>query len=427
MNYRSLDKSLLAALCGASCFAGSTCMADGAAPLIKDGDIVAIVGDSITEQKLYSAFMEDYLLMCQPVKVSAIQFGWGGETVGGLNSRIKDVLAFKPTVVTTCYGMNDGGYRPINDDIRRVYRENTEAMIKTFVGSGAKMVVGSPGAVDTATFHPNSPKDAGTYNENLAALTAEAKGEAEKNGQGFADVHDAMMSTMADLKAKYGRDFQVAGGDGVHPGLDGHVIMAYAFLKAMNFDGNIGAYTVDLAAHTATASAGHKLSKFEGNALTIESTQYPFCFFGKPGDINATATTEDFLPFNQDLNRLMLTATGPAASYKVTWGKTSKTYTADQLKSGINLAAEFVDNPFSAPFAAVNNAVQAKQNVETQLIKGPLHSLPGIPGILPDEPTVAPAVNAIISAIVKHETALNEQVRAAVKPVTHTLTIEAAH
>jgi len=33
---------------------------------LRDGDRVAIVGDSITEQKLYSVFIEDYLLMCKP-------------------------------------------------------------------------------------------------------------------------------------------------------------------------------------------------------------------------------------------------------------------------------------------------------------------------------------------------------------------------
>ena len=33
---------------------------------LKEGDRVAIIGDSITEQKRYSVFIEDYLLMCKP-------------------------------------------------------------------------------------------------------------------------------------------------------------------------------------------------------------------------------------------------------------------------------------------------------------------------------------------------------------------------
>jgi len=38
-----------------------------AAEGLKAGDSVAIIGDSITEQKLCSVYMEDNLLMCKPV------------------------------------------------------------------------------------------------------------------------------------------------------------------------------------------------------------------------------------------------------------------------------------------------------------------------------------------------------------------------
>ena len=34
---------------------------------LKPGDFVAVIGDSITEQKDYSVNIENYLLMCQPV------------------------------------------------------------------------------------------------------------------------------------------------------------------------------------------------------------------------------------------------------------------------------------------------------------------------------------------------------------------------
>src|SRR4051812_11218715 len=51
---------------------------------LKAGDYVAIIGDSITEQKQYSVFIEDYLTMCRPAAdLRATQFGWGGETAPG--------------------------------------------------------------------------------------------------------------------------------------------------------------------------------------------------------------------------------------------------------------------------------------------------------------------------------------------------------
>src|SRR5882672_9228487 len=51
--------------------------------LLKD-DFLAVCGDSITEQKLYSRFIEEYLLMCKPQpNLRIMQLGWNGETSWG--------------------------------------------------------------------------------------------------------------------------------------------------------------------------------------------------------------------------------------------------------------------------------------------------------------------------------------------------------
>ena len=96
-----------------------------AAGLLQRGDRVAIVGDSITEQKLYSRFIEDYLTACLPqLDIVTCQFGWGGEWARGFAARMdNDLLPWKPTVVTTCYGMNDGGYKPYAPEIGQVYAD----------------------------------------------------------------------------------------------------------------------------------------------------------------------------------------------------------------------------------------------------------------------------------------------------------------
>jgi hypothetical protein len=102
--------------------------------VLKPNDVLAIAGDSITQQKIYTAFMEDYLLMCQPVEgLRVVQFGWGGEKTFVFSQRIQtDVLPFKPTVVTTCYGMNDGAYRAMDDLITRDFSGSTQQVINKF-------------------------------------------------------------------------------------------------------------------------------------------------------------------------------------------------------------------------------------------------------------------------------------------------------
>ena len=52
--------------------------------LLKQGDRLAICGDSITEQKMYSRIIETYLTVCVPeLKITARQYGWSGETAEG--------------------------------------------------------------------------------------------------------------------------------------------------------------------------------------------------------------------------------------------------------------------------------------------------------------------------------------------------------
>ena len=71
--------------------------------LLRENDRLAIIGDSITEQKMYSRIMETYLTACLPeLKVTVRQYGWGGETAEGFKNRMaNDALRFSPTIATT--------------------------------------------------------------------------------------------------------------------------------------------------------------------------------------------------------------------------------------------------------------------------------------------------------------------------------------
>jgi lysophospholipase L1-like esterase len=396
----------------------------GADPVLKSADYVAIVGDSITEQRQYSVFMEDYFLMCQPAaKLRATQFGWGGETSWGFASRMaNDMLRFQPTVATTCFGMNDGGYSPMNPDKAKHYREGQTAIVQSCKKAGVRViVVGSPGCVDADAFR-DDPNAAIMYNTTLSEERDIAREVAQSEGVLFADVITPMIAAMTKGKAKYDKSYHLAGGDGVHPDQNGQLVMAYAFLKALGCDGDLGKISVDLAANKAEASGGHKVLSYEKGAVELESTRYPFCFFGDPTKPNATRGVIEFFPFNEDLNRLTLVVSGVGGrGATVTWGKSGKHFTADQLKQGINLAAEFLDNPFVEPFQRVEQQIRKQQEYETPLVKSLIHSTPEYKRLIPDE---SPAFDRIIEAGVRRDKQLCEESAAAVVPVRHTLSIE---
>jgi lysophospholipase L1-like esterase len=400
------------------------CRADGAK--LAPNDLLAIVGDSITEQKMYSVYMEDYLLMCKPVEpIRVMQFGWGGETSWGYFARMdNDTLRFHPTAATTFFGMNDGGYGPQNPQKRQHYYDNQTAIVAALKKAGVRLiVVGAPDPVDITSFHRN-PKDAEMYNQTLADEGKVAAQVATEQGVGFADVYNTLMDTMVKAKAKLGNDYLVCGPDGVHPFANGHLVIAYTFLKALGCDGNIGTITVDLAADQAKATDGHKIVSVKNGVVEVESTRYPFCFTGDPKDPNSTTGIIEFFPFNQDLNRFQLVVTNAKSpKLKVTWGKSSKVYSSDDLAKGINLAAEFLDNPFSESFAKVEQAVRAQQNFETPMIKGLIHEIPDFEQMMPD--TKDPFEKIAVSAEAKDKS-LSDAAAAAVTPVHYTITIEAA-
>src|SRR2546429_6416029 len=64
--------------------------------LLKKGDRLAICGDSITEQKMYSRILETYLTVCAPeLEVTVRQYGWSGERAPGFLARMtNDCLRF---------------------------------------------------------------------------------------------------------------------------------------------------------------------------------------------------------------------------------------------------------------------------------------------------------------------------------------------
>jgi lysophospholipase L1-like esterase len=395
------------------------------AELLRAGDDVAVIGDSITEQKIYSVYIEDYLLMCMPVtNLESHQFGWSGEAATGFLKRVEsDVLPFHPTVATTLYGMNDGLYAASNPRVVTAFHDNTVAFIRKLQAGGVRLIlVGSPGAVDSEQFKTwrlqRCSPDA--YNQTLLDLGNAAQQAAQETGASFVDVHTPMMSAMEKAKAKYGVDYPTTL-DGVHPLFNGHLVMAYAFLKALGCSGDIGTITFDAKTGIATSTDGHKIISASPAKIEIESTRYPFCFVDDPAKKGSSRDVLDFVPFNEELNRFQLIVKNISTpSMKVKWGASEKTFTAEQLAKGINLAAEFLDNPFNDAFAKVENAVKAQQAFETPATKILLHGInfPAWQANLPEE---TDTLKKLQSAVVGKSKKLEADARNAFMPVRHTL------
>jgi hypothetical protein len=196
----------------------------------------------------------------------------------------------------------------------------------------------------------------------------------------FADVFWTMFKADDKAQNKYAKTnqpYQLCGKDGVHPNWSGHLVMAYAFLHAMGLDGNIGTVNVDLAANTATATAGHTIESFTNNEVTVTSTKYPFCAEGDPTSDKTIRSGATLVPFFQELSRFQLVVkNATAANYQVIWGVSTNTYVAAQLAAGVKQAYETrqIKQIFHGPegTADMNKAV-----ADTEAVRAPLEAAIG--------------------------------------------------
>jgi hypothetical protein len=109
-----------------------------------------------------------------------------------------------------------------------------------------------------------------------------------------------------------------------------------------------------------------------------------------------------------------------AAKAKVTWGATTKEYTSDQLAKGVNLAADFLANPFCDQFNKVAQAVGAQEQQEDLLSKGFMHNVSGWGGLAPGAPAL---LNQLVSQGMDQHNVLFKQAADLVIPIEHTITI----
>ncbi len=384
---------------------------------LRKGDHLAICGDSITEQKMYSLILETYLTACVPeLEITCRQFGWSGEQASGFLKRMKnDVLRFKPTIATTCYGMNDFRYVPYDEAIATEYRNNLTEISKQFRAAGCRLIVGSPGIIDSV---PGWVKTArGTQQDLNLALSKFrniALEVAAKENSTFADIYQPML--LADFRAKreIGEQFKTAGKDGVHPGWAGQIVMVRAFLKAMGLDGNLGEISWDASSDKSSSSGGHEVLSCSGGHVKIRSSKLPFCAGeGNAADDNSMRAGLSLVPFDKEFNRFTLRITSPKAkTYQITWGSESKRYTAEELTAGVPLATDFINHPLLPAFQAVWSAVSEKQAYEIRQIKTLAHGPEG---------AADPEATFVLTE--KTRAPLAAKVKASLKPVEHEIII----
>ncbi|CAN5663418.1 hypothetical protein BH18ACI4_BH18ACI4_20160 [soil metagenome] len=208
---------------------------------LRHGDRVVFFGDSITEQRLYTTYVEHYVLTHYPERnITFINSGWGGDQVTsndclpcagtGALARVKrDVIDHRPTVVTLLFGMNDGHYQAFDPALLRVYEGGLSAIIRELKTNTRALIYVMTPTVYDGTFHlPWSKYD--RYSDVLDRYSEAAKQIAQREGLSVIDLHAVTREALR--QAKQADPAYTFVPDTIHPSEDGHLIMAAEILRS---------------------------------------------------------------------------------------------------------------------------------------------------------------------------------------------------
>ncbi len=319
-------------------------------PLFKDNDRVCFVGNSITQSGGFQHFIYLYQITRFPQqKISFYNCGVGGDvSTNMLNRMDEDVFINKPTQLMLMVGMNDVNRplysnKPIDASIEQRkkkalddYLKNAEKIVQRFKAYTPNVTLFKPSIYDqTSTM---ATENNFGVNDALKICGSYIQLLADKYQTNVVDFW-TILNDINTREQQKNPAFTIVGADRIHPGMPGHFIMAYQFLKTRGMPEYVSKITL-----TNTGDHGQK------ECINAEIKQVKYAngmvsFECKEGSLpfpvqNDVQPALALVPFIKDLNKEMLQINGlEKGSYQLLIDNLLiGSFTGDEFKMGINLA-----------------------------------------------------------------------------------------
>lgn len=327
---------------------------------LRSGDRVVFYGDSITEHRYYTMFVETFVLTRFPSwQMRFFNAGWGGDKVSGgpgrpIDVRLRrDVIAHLPTVVTVMLGMNDAGWRAFDPKLFTDYSQGYEHIADVLQTAlpKARVTLLRPSPFDDVAQAPRFP---GGYNEVLQRYGDFVANLAQRRGMAVADLNAPVVEAVTRATEADEEQAKKIMGDRAHPATAGHLLMAMAMLRAWNAPSFVTTVDIDAVNLQAVRSVNSSVTQLRRIAATSAKSAP-----NASGDSTLTWTQQDkALPFPLNradptmalalrssdfdhlLNNQILRVAGlKRSNYRLKInGYQIGVFSADQLLNGVNLA-----------------------------------------------------------------------------------------
>lgn len=327
----------------------------------EDGQIrVAFIGDSITHMGYYIRNIEHYYHTRYPNKdIVFINKGTSGNRTTEVINRFEwdivgDEISGKIDEATIMIGVNNLGNhynadsnstQEDKDKVTDNFIADLEKIINLFKKSGVSLTIITPIVWDESETFENTTttNKPGRNYYGLYNIVLRTKTLAEKYDVPVIDMWTATTELTERVRESYGYTGPiVTTADRIHPGAQGGVYIAYEFAKQQ--DGNPIVASVDI-------DANRGLNNTENatvNMISYDSTKVEYEYLAGAIPFAYTTHYKKFendweVPITEDINQEIIRVTGlEDGIYKIKIGENTltKTYTAEELAEGVNIAID---------------------------------------------------------------------------------------
>lgn len=306
--------------------------------MLKDGDTIGFLGDSITGTRGYSKLVEHYTLLRYPDrKVRFFNAGEGGDTAQRCLSRLdRDLFSKNPTIVTVAFGINDIGWGTKADaEHKQAYLDGIREIIRRCQEKGIRPVICSP-AITAENPDIAEKGYLQTMTDEGMALAKSLGAETIDIQRGMREIQRRVLDSNRGKKPEEEQHLHIK--DGVHLNEFGELAMGYALLKGLGAPPEVSAVEID-AANGMVDTTGCRASDLKVTGAGMSFTRLDE---GLPLNLGSLWQLQHgWIPFPDGLNGYRLTVKNlPAGEYELMAdGRGLGKSDADQLAKGINLSS----------------------------------------------------------------------------------------
>jgi lysophospholipase L1-like esterase len=384
---------------------------------LHDGDRIAFYGDSITAQRYYTRFVEDFFLTRYPrLHVTFLNAGVPGDTVNGgytgdTPTRLKrDLFPLQPTVVTIMLGMNDGYYMPFNQKYLDIYEDGYRKLLSSIQTTlpTARITLISPTPYDEVTHGTEFQQ----YNQVITRHAAFVKEFAATSHLDFSDFFASVTNLASAGMQKNPSLAALLVPDRIHPSEAAHWVMACALARTWGVSPMVSNAHLDAQQAGLIASMNTHITSLSTDSNELRWTQtdeaLPLPLDLNNGMIQFVLSISDLATMDQEMLRVdHLSA--PRYTLKID-GHVIATFKREDLAAGINLAL------YSTPMLSQAREVDGDELKRTQLDQA--HFILAI-----EDPKASDAA-AATKAIEEKYAVIEDEQRKIAQPLPHSFELD---